>query len=61
MADVIGDFCTRFDKLYAKRAFAYWFVGEGLESGEMSCAREDWEAAKHNYQELDEQNWEGEE
>lgn len=32
-----------FDNLYSKRAFAFWFVGEGLESGELSECRENFE------------------
>jgi tubulin alpha len=32
--------CHEFDMLYSKYSFAHWFVGEGLESGEMSECRE---------------------
>lgn len=31
----------KFDLLYSKRAFVHWYVGEGMEEGEMSEARED--------------------
>ncbi|XP_032870071.1 tubulin alpha chain-like [Amblyraja radiata] len=31
----------KFDKMYAKRAFFHWYVGEGLEEGEFQDARED--------------------
>ena len=30
----------KFDLMYAKRAFVHWFVGEGMEEGEFSEARE---------------------
>ena len=30
----------KFDQMYSKGAFVHWFVGEGLESGEMSEKRE---------------------
>jgi hypothetical protein len=32
---------TKFDLMYAKRAFVHWYVGEGMEEGEFSEARED--------------------
>ena len=51
MGQVIQNFCERFDKLYNYRAFAHWFVGEGLESGELSCAREEWEGLMKDYKE----------
>ena len=31
---------ARFDPMYAKRAFVHSFVGEGMEEGEFSEARE---------------------
>lgn len=39
----------KFDKTYAKRAFVHYFVGEGLESGEMSEWREDCAALINDY------------
>merc|ERR1712173_469369 len=31
----------RYDMMYAQRAFVHWYVGEGMEEGEFSEARED--------------------
>jgi len=32
--------CRKFDVMYSQRAFVHWFVGEGMEEGEFSEARE---------------------
>lgn len=42
----------KFDVMYAKRAFAHWFVGEGLESGEFSECRETLAQVVQDYKEL---------
>merc|ERR1711977_814837 len=41
IAEVMSRIDHKFDLMYSKRAFVHWYVGEGMEEGEFSEARED--------------------
>eukprot|EP00929_Paragymnodinium_shiwhaense_P086941 TRINITY_DN47299_c0_g1_i1.p1 TRINITY_DN47299_c0_g1~~TRINITY_DN47299_c0_g1_i1.p1 ORF type:complete len:446 (+),score=62.91 TRINITY_DN47299_c0_g1_i1:60-1397(+) len=44
---------SKFDTMYSKRAFVFWYVGEGMEEGEFCEARENLDVMMNDYEEVE--------
>ena len=51
IAEAWGRINTKFDLLFAKRAFVHWYIGEGMEEGEFAESREELATIEKEYEE----------
>lgn len=61
IAELFSRMDHKFDLMYAKRAYVHWYVGEGLEEGFFSEARENMASLEKDYEEIGIESQAGEE